>query len=130
MINQSTFGRLLGIFLLSSFLMVGISNVNSISAQSTIDATGGLSETELANFEAEYEQIVQEIKDNTNLTETEQSVKLFFYDEIQERVNYGRSINNAIEASVVPTREYATKFKEGDLINFIHLVSEAKNRLL
>lgn len=124
--------KVLGTLVLAIFFSFTAPVLNELNAQVQDSELGSplLTQDDIADFEEEYEAKVQQIEDNTSYTETEKGIRLFYYDQIQQKINSGYGIEDAIEAAIPPTREYATKHKEGDRINFIALVREAKQWFL
>lgn len=124
--------KVLGTLILAISMVLAVSNVNELQAQLQDDEIQSpeLSPSELAQFESEYEQLVQEINDNSNYTETEKAIRLKFYDLVKEKVTSGYGVEGSIESAIQPTRKFADNHREGNQINFIGLVQEAKQRFL
>ena len=133
MFKQLIQAKVLGTLALSLFLVCAVSSVNGIYAQQLQDdeiASPKLTPSEMAQFEAEYDQLVQEIKENQNYTESEIEVRLKYYEIVHKRVSTGYGMEDAIEAAIQPAKVYANEIKNGNQVNFIQLVQQAKQRFL
>lgn len=120
--------KVLGTLVLGVFFLFGASSLNQLNAQVQDSELGSplLTQSDLAEFESKYDVLVQQIEESSSYTETEISIRLAYYELVQRKVNSGYGIEDAIESAIPPTREYAEKFKEGNRINYIAIVQEAK----
>lgn len=132
MIKQLFELKVLCTAVLSVMMLLALSGINQMQAQQSL--TTGPAQTmtndDYVQFRSDITDLMEETETNPAYNEVEVAIRLHFYKKIISFVAGGYSVNDAIYASVEPTKEYTQHYKNPDAVNVEELARETQSILL